>query len=139
MLHQKEDRVRKAYSFLFFAECFAMRTPQNGAGAIYAEFCEKEKEREMGAEAQNGVRIPDRRTQSVLFPLFLPSASRCEPRKMAQAPFMPNFARRRRREKREQRRKMGFESPHVSPNTANPNCFVTTELFGFVFYFDYPY
>ena len=27
----------------------------------------------------------------------------------------------------------------VPPNTANPNCFVTTELFGFVFYFDYPY
>lgn len=22
---------------------------------------------------------------------------------------------------------------------ANPNCFVTKELFGFVFYFDYPY
>ena len=25
------------------------------------------------------------------------------------------------------------------PNTANPNCFVTTELFGFVFYFNDPY
>jgi len=25
------------------------------------------------------------------------------------------------------------------PEQANPNCFVTTELFGFVFYFDYPY
>jgi hypothetical protein len=25
------------------------------------------------------------------------------------------------------------------PKQANPNCFVTTELFGFVFYFDYPY
>ena len=25
------------------------------------------------------------------------------------------------------------------PEQANPNCFVTPELFGFVFYFDYPY
>ena len=30
-------------------------------------------------------------------------------------------------------------SPNAPPEQANPNCFVTTELFGFVFYFDYPY
>jgi hypothetical protein len=27
----------------------------------------------------------------------------------------------------------------VTHKKENPNCFVTTELFGFVFYFDYPY
>ena len=39
---------------------------------------------------------------------------------------------------------VGSDSPprlaRISPpEQANPNCFVTTELFGFVFYFDYPY
>ena len=29
--------------------------------------------------------------------------------------------------------------PSGPPEQANPNCFVTTELFGFVFYFNNPY
>ena len=28
-------------------------------------------------------------------------------------------------------------TPYAPPEQANPNCFVTKELFGFVFYFDY--
>ena len=32
-----------------------------------------------------------------------------------------------------------FLEQSAPPEQANPNCFVTTELFGFVFYLDYPY